>query len=363
MKRVINALAALGAALAFGCAGADATTVDPTTDPTYLPEHPDAEMRFDAEETTLVDEPSFPDDLPGPLGLSQQHFNTCWSGPGKRVLESSINKDNVPTFLGPCYEQFAAPNTSCVFPNFNRSFNVTWANENFPDNCTIGKIGGLAGHQPLGSIEEMQAVDAWKTLTGIPFTFTGSGQPHVISFMCDTPADQAAHSEDLAAGAGWGPIVLASGQLPQLSSSQIAALQPGSFFTIGNPNKRYMYGGGAMWVNDRNQNDYINNQCGGTAAQRLNKAKSLDYAIMVHEFGHILGLSHTVSGVMKPRIPCSDFGDGSVVVKPTINPAYGAMFDFYESQLTGGTPFGSCTVAAPLEGVGTQDAQESDRLN
>lgn len=383
MNRLL--LAALGAALVFaGCAGGDETVVDPTQDPTYLPEHPDHMITFDdnfsddpKDFSSLGDPPT--SSTEGDYGTDRQAFKVCWTGPGFAVKQDSLNVDNVPRKFGPCYQGTEASH-DCLFPDFRPNQSVGFKEEIALNNlyCTIGTTAhpDSPGIAITGDIEIDDAATQWRNQSGVNFVRSlgnPSDAPAFISVMCAPRDYQDAHPQVLAAAMSWGPTQL-NGTVPQLALVGTAGQDAlDANYPLQNPQGRIMYGQGAVWLNDRVINAQINT-CGGTLTQRKNKARTLAYLVMLHEYGHIFGFSHTLTGFMKPAIGCPELGDGNAKgPRISIPQIYGDVYRFYSNELKfNAVPSGfrpdpttPChQIPIPLKGTITEpESVESDSLN
>lgn len=361
MKRFT--IATLGALLALACGAADETAVDETQDPTWQPGEPDVVFTFDdfpggqvdygpgmgfisdaEKQAFCLENPNSllcldEEEQSRELQRIEQPVKHCWTGPGFAVAQQNIGSTN--RFAGPCYQKL--PNglaQDCAFPGWQRSTVLRWKSEIALINahCTVGITGsGVSGISPVGRVEISQAFDAWKT-AGANFKNVADSETANFSVGCAAPAEQDNSTAILAAAGPWGPLHV-DGPVSQIGftgSGSQASL--GSNYAVANPVQALGYDLGIYWMYDRNLNAQVN-RCSGTAAQRLNKYRTLLYLTSLHEIGHILAFSHSQTGIMKPTLGCDDLGDGSSSTAPRISVPgiYGNLYTTYINSKSSAT--------------------------
>lgn len=336
------------------CAGTDETEVDYTQDPTYLPEHPEEMFYFDEVFGPATDNGPIPSDTAGEdsggdYGSAEQAFKNCWTGPGFAVRQGALitgmNGDYVPDQFGPCY-QGTEPSHDCMFPDFRTGQTVAWeVNTSLNNaNCSVDIPSSpwfMAGINPIGGNGVTEAAAQWAQKTGVNFVrtfFPNPGEPAPqVSHMCAPPAYQDSHPQMLGAAGPWGPAFLngrPSQWTPLNGGTSGAQASLGANYPIQNPQGRIMYDGATYWIADRNMSRMIE-RCGGTLTQRKNKMRTLYYLVSLHEWGHVFGFYHTLTGPMRESVVCEELGDGnsSTSPRPQLFQGYGDVYHIFGNNL------------------------------
>lgn len=353
MKRFI--IATLASLLALGCAAADETLVDPSTDPTWTPEEPNVVITFDdfpgepvdygpgmgfvseserekfcgehPESLLCLDETERDNELQ----RLEQPVKHCYTGPGFAVAQQNLGNTN--RFQGPCYQKNPDGTAfDCAFPGWQRTTSLRWKNEVALTNafCTVGMTGsGVTGIAPSGRVEIAQAFDAWKA-AGANFKNIADSESGQFSVGCAPSGEQDNSTNVLAAAGPWGNLRV-DGPVSQIGftgAGSQASLETN--YPVANPVQALAWDAGIWWLYDRNMNTKANS-CGGNATQKLNKYRTMLYLLGLHEIGHMLGFAHAQTGIMKPSILCEDLGDGSSSTAPRISVPgiYGNLYATY----------------------------------
>lgn len=326
MRRMIHALAAMGAALVFGCGA-----------------------------------PDVPDDGPMPtqvdIGEAQQAVSSCQnmgypvtssvSSTGPRITVAPSNgKEGLP-----CYDR-SLPNQGydCALPIWARHPNdaIYWntvmdSSTNFIKNCNTSVFGKqvFTNEADIGA-----AFAAWKAATGINFVRNPNNSDADYHIFCEVPARQSTNGLDdsgqYASTGNTAEYTVNGRAFNRWSSGPFGAVTPPGGST--EPNNLVWYHHAITFLDDIKTNNVLRDKCHIPSGTRFNNAqRSVTRYIMTHEIGHALGFADLADGhgVMSGTADlCSIVGDGSTVAAvPSIPSQYHAAITELVSHANDNTVF------------------------
>jgi hypothetical protein len=327
MKRLIHAMAAIGAALVFGCAGApdeDSQSQDRVycegeesprgCDPSRMnadmsePNEEGITAPFDgyytAEQMLDPSEPE-PASLGGELGQTQQAF--------RKAFNTGVSVPNGTTFLN--YNSFFAEpcNTTgshtCIWPSNAAPFGKTWTWRFDYSNCpgTFGSDMMRLGAQQ--AFNRAQLGSGWQFIELDPQNGFGEN----ITVYCMYP-DEVANSASgvLAFGYPYGTASTIPGTNTAATFDKCQGTGPAFEFGF---HAAATYVAAGISLNYDRLYALFKSCHGGTSAGNETFLEASMYNTVLHELGHALGFDHNLAFPMQPIAACS-LVDGTLQTAP-----------------------------------------------